>query len=150
VLINTANDTDVELEISFDNFSVEDGNIFRTSSTQNCAPAGDFNDSAPLNLPAESITTLALSGTLILTDCQQVQDAGLNLAADLDGNCYVDLADVSVLAEQWLSTNPMAIPPNYSPDIYSDGQVTLLDFTTLAAQWLNYNNPSDDNCTYNW
>jgi glucuronoarabinoxylan endo-1,4-beta-xylanase len=150
VLINIDPNINVELDLSFDNFSVEDGNVYRTSSTQNCELIGDFNDSAPLILPAESITTLALSGTLIITDCQQVQDAGLNLAGDLNGNCYVDLADVSVLTDQWLSTDPVAISPNYSPDIYADDKVNLLDFAVLALDWLICNNPQDANCLKTW
>lgn len=150
VLINTSNSIDVELELSFDNFSVEDGDVFRTSSIQNCAMIGDFNDSEPLTLPAESITTLALSGTLILIDCPQVQEAGLNLAADLTGDCYIDLADISVITDQWLSASPAAIPPNYCPDIFLDDQVNFLDFTTLASQWLYCNNPPDDDCKQNW
>jgi len=150
VLINASESADVELDLSFENFSVEDGNVFRTSSTQNCALIGDFNDSVPMNLPAESITTLALSGTLIITDCQQVQDAGLNLAGDLNGNCYAELVDVPILTDQWLSTNPVAIPPNYSPDIYSDNEVNLSDFAVLANDWLNCNNPQDSNCIQNW
>ncbi len=150
VIINTDADTNVELDLSFNNFSVEDGNVYRTSSMQNCELIGDFNDSGPLILPAESITTLALFGTLILTDCQQVQDAGLNLAGDLDGNCYVNLADVSVLTDQWLSSNPIAIPPNHTPDILSDNKVNLSDLAVLTNDWLNCNNPQDSNCIKNW
>ncbi len=150
VIINSSNDVDVELDLSFENFSIEDGNVYRTSSTQNCALIGDFNDSVPMNLPAESITTLVLTGTLILTDCQHVQDAGLNLEADLNGNCYVELEDVSVLTNQWLSTDPVAISPNYSPDIYADDKVNLLDFAVLALDWLYCNNPQDANCLQNW
>lgn len=150
LLVNTSEDTDVELDLSFENFSIEDGNVYRTSSTQNCVLIGDFNDSAPLNLPAQSITTLALSGELVITDCQQIQDAGLNFAGDLNGNCYVDLFDIPVLTDQWLSNNPVAIPPNYSPDIYFDHRVDLPDLAVLAKDWFKCNNPQDSNCVQNW
>jgi glucuronoarabinoxylan endo-1,4-beta-xylanase len=150
VIINTSADTNVAFDLSFDNFTVADGNVFRTSSIQNCELLGDFNDSAPLTLPARSITTLALSGTLILTDCQQVQDLGLALTADLDGNCRIDYNDLKVITGQWMSTNPAAIPPNYSPDVQKDGIINLYDLNRFSLEWLQCNNPADSNCLQNW
>jgi len=38
-----------------------------------------------------------------LPSCQDVIDAGLNLAADLTGDCRVNLDDIGVLAQSWLS-----------------------------------------------
>ncbi len=148
VIINTGTGADIDL--SFAGFSITSGNIYRSSSAENCVLVGSFDGTGPLTLPANSITTLALSGTLILTDCQQVQDLGLNLPADLDGDCRIDYTDLLVLADQWLSTDPVAIPPNGSPDIYTDGKVDMLDLCRLAESWLQCNDPEDPTCTPNW
>lgn len=150
VIINISTDTDIELDLSFTGFSVADGDVYRSSQTENCILVGSFDGIGPLTVPANSIITLALSGTLILTNCQQVQGLGLNLPADLNGNCYVDYTDLLVLVDQWLSTNPVAIPPYYSPDIYSNGEVNLLDFAVFATDWVNCNNPQDEICLQNW
>jgi len=59
------------------------------------------------------------------------------LTGDLDGNCKLDLEDLTILAIAWLSSsgdpawNPtcdLAIPP--------DGIVNLMDFSILASNWL--------------
>jgi hypothetical protein len=83
-------------------------------------------------------------------DCQQVQNYGYSLPGDLDGNCQIDYSDVEILLAQWLSTEPVAIQPYYSPDIYVDDEVDGFDFTVLAFDWLNCNNPEDSNCIFNW
>ena len=45
-----------------------------------------------------------------ITDCQAVKDFGLTLAGDLNQDCKVSMADMSVFAEQWLGcTNPSGI-----------------------------------------
>jgi len=153
VLINTYTDNDVNLDLSFNNFSVEDGNVYRTSSMQNCVPAGDFNDSEPLILPAQSITTLALTGTLLPANCQEVQDFGHRLLADLDSDCYVNFEDLLIMTEHWLETAPITVfPPEHSPDVHPgpDNIVNLLDFAELAAQWLTCNDPLAMGCVSNW
>ncbi len=84
--------------------------------------------------------------------CQEVKGLGYRLTSDLDGDCLVDYADLLVLVDQWLSTSPVEIPPNYSPDISlpEDDKVDLLDFATLSTEWLTCNNPQDANCLQNW
>jgi len=94
--------------------------------------------------------TIELAGLPTPANCQQVQDLGLKLPADLDGNCYIDYTDLFVLADQWLSADPVAIPPYYSPDIYADGQIDMRDLCRLADFWLQCNDPEDPNCTSNW
>lgn len=34
--------------------------------------------------------------------CTEVQDAGLGLLGDLDGNCYVNYYDLKIIADSWL------------------------------------------------
>lgn len=82
--------------------------------------------------------------------CQEVKSLGYRLTSDLDGDCLLDYADLLLLVNQWLSTNPVTIPPNYSPDIYSDDKVNLFDFAALSTEWLTCNNPQDANCLQNW
>jgi endo-1,4-beta-xylanase len=92
---------------------------------------------------------------LVKTDpvnCLEVQQFGFRLPADLDGGCRVDYTDLFILIDQWLSTDPTAIPPNYSPDISSpaDNKVNLPDFAVLALGWFNCNDPQDANCLKTW
>ena len=145
VIVNTSTSTSIEADLSFADFSTASGSIYRSSQTENCALVGSFDGTGPLAVPANSITTLALTGTPIPSDCQQVQDLGLRLPADLDGNCHIDYADMLVLTDQWLSTDPVAIPPYYSPDIYTDGKIDLLDLCYIANSWLLSNDPEDPN-----
>ena len=51
--------------------------------------------------------------------------------ADLSGNCIVDLADVEIMAGQWLQSGENAA------DIYEDSIVNLKDFAVLANSWLD-------------
>ena len=59
----------------------------------------------------------------------------ITVMSDLDGDGCVDLTDLAILAQQWLST-----PGNPSADIapwpQNDDTVDLLDFETLAQHWL--------------
>jgi hypothetical protein len=48
---------------------------------------------------------------------------------------------LQILTDQWLSTAPVAMPLNYSPDIYPDEKVNLLDFDVMAFDRLNCNDP---------
>jgi len=59
VIINTAASTDMNLTLSFSGFSIADSDVYRSSSTQNCILIGGFTN--PLSVPANSITTVALS-----------------------------------------------------------------------------------------
>ncbi len=105
-----------------------------------------------INPGEQNIFRIDLTGVPIPTTCRQVQDFDLALPGDLDGDCIVNHTDLQVLTNQWLSTDPYAILPNYSPDISSpeDDNVNLLDFAFLALDWLNCNNPQDDNCLRTW
>ena len=71
VITNTSADTDIALALSTDNFKINAGKIYRTSRTENCIPAGDFNKDKTVILPKNSITTLALSGEKNMTDKSQ-------------------------------------------------------------------------------
>ncbi|GAH09239.1 unnamed protein product [marine sediment metagenome] len=51
--------------------------------------------------------------------------------ADLSDNCIVDLADVEIMAGQWLQSG------ENTADIFEDSIVNLKDFAVLANSWLD-------------
>ncbi|MCJ7778738.1 MAG: carbohydrate binding domain-containing protein, partial [Sedimentisphaerales bacterium] len=61
VIINTAASTDITLNFSLKGFSISKGDFYRSSESEKCVRVGSYNGSEPLKLPANSITTLALS-----------------------------------------------------------------------------------------
>ena len=85
-----------------------------------------------------------------LTNCQQVQSLGYRLDADLNGDCEVEMADLMLLIDQWLSSSPEAATPNYSPDLVADNEINLADFAVMAGQWLICNDPEIAGCIMNW
>ncbi|MFI4911126.1 MAG: family 16 glycosylhydrolase [Sedimentisphaeraceae bacterium JB056] len=62
------------------------------------------------------------------TDLQAVMNA-TNMQPDINGNGWIDQADVVLLADNWLSTSPV------SGDIDRSGEVDLNDFTLLAKDY---------------
>ncbi|MGA2091872.1 MAG: fibronectin type III domain-containing protein [Sedimentisphaerales bacterium] len=60
IILNTDTTTDVNLTLSFTGFTVTDGNVWCSTSSQNCALTGSFTPGSPVTLPANSITTLQL------------------------------------------------------------------------------------------
>ncbi len=61
VIINTSDDTDITLKFSLTGLSISKGEIYRSSEKEKCAHIGSYKSGEPLKLPANSITTLALS-----------------------------------------------------------------------------------------
>ncbi|MDD5064175.1 MAG: carbohydrate binding domain-containing protein [Phycisphaerae bacterium] len=62
VIINTAGNTDITLNLSSKGFSASEGEVYRSSETEKCVNLGSYKAGEPLKLPAKSITTLVLSG----------------------------------------------------------------------------------------
>jgi glucuronoarabinoxylan endo-1,4-beta-xylanase len=60
VIINITEDIDISLDLGIKNFSVAKGVIYRSSPAENCVQIGSYDKKAPLKLPANSVTTLAL------------------------------------------------------------------------------------------
>jgi glucuronoarabinoxylan endo-1,4-beta-xylanase len=85
-----------------------------------------------------------------ITTCPEVQSYGYRLPADLNGDCRIDLSDLNLLVNQWLSINPQAVVPNYSPDLVVDDNVNFADFAAMAEQWLFCNDPDTAGCIENW
>jgi glucuronoarabinoxylan endo-1,4-beta-xylanase len=61
VIINTGGGS-VSLDLSFNGFSITTGAVYRSTSSQNCANVGSYTGGS-LSIPAQSITTLSLTGT---------------------------------------------------------------------------------------
>ncbi|MBN2104817.1 carbohydrate binding domain-containing protein [bacterium] len=61
VILNTTEDIDISLELLIKGFSLSEGELYRSSHTENCVRVGSYNGKVPLRLPASSVTTLLLS-----------------------------------------------------------------------------------------
>ena len=61
VIINTSATTAINLDLSFTGFTVADGDVYRSSSSQPCVNIGPFTN--PISVPANTITTLALAAS---------------------------------------------------------------------------------------
>jgi glucuronoarabinoxylan endo-1,4-beta-xylanase len=61
VLLNTAPGTDITLNLSLKGTAISKGEVYRSSEKEKCINVGSFKAGELLKLPANSITTLALS-----------------------------------------------------------------------------------------
>ena len=61
VIINTNSTSAVDADLSFTGFSILDGSIYRTSSSESCALVGTYNQAGILTIPANSVVTIALN-----------------------------------------------------------------------------------------
>lgn len=84
-------------------------------------------------------------------DCTDVQNAGLALTSDLNGDCYVNFKDLFRIYDFWLNENCAALGNCQGADFEQvDGTVDFADFRDFAQQWMNCNDPQDTSCTPNW
>ncbi|MFC1569148.1 carbohydrate binding domain-containing protein [bacterium] len=61
VIINITDNMDVSLDLAVEDFSLSDGEIYRSSQSENCAYIGKYMGQSPLKIPASSVMTLALT-----------------------------------------------------------------------------------------
>ncbi len=61
VIINTTENTDISLNLAFDNFKIAKGEIYRSSKEENCKYVGIYTGKTKLKIPANSVTTLSLT-----------------------------------------------------------------------------------------
>jgi len=59
---------------------------------------------------------------------------------DLNGDCYVDLLDIQIFAEQWLEPSEPSLEPNFADFDGIDG-VNMSDFALLTENWLLAGHP---------
>ncbi|RKY05753.1 MAG: hypothetical protein DRP56_08645, partial [Planctomycetota bacterium] len=74
------------------------------------------------------------SNVYIGTDFDEVNNAvtGVSLISDFDYSGLIDLEDLAVLLEQWLTDPDLAIP---SANMDGDDIVNMTDYSTVAGQW---------------
>ena len=65
----------------------------------------------------------------LCTFCQLSVNAALT-EGDIDGNGKVDLADIAILFEQWLSDGS-----GWSADVNNSSNVDLTDFAAVVLDW---------------
>jgi glucuronoarabinoxylan endo-1,4-beta-xylanase len=148
VIINTSTDTDINLMLTLTGYTPQNSGIYQTKSDANFAYIGTFSPSTEVLLPKKSITTIHLWG---FADCASVQNWGLGLDSDLNGDCYINFYDLKVITDNWLHDNCSDLN-NWCgrADLTMNGNVNFIDFSDFAPQWKRCNNPSDPNCTHNW
>jgi hypothetical protein len=85
------------------------------------------------------------------SDCNAVLAGGHRLNSDLNGDCYVDLLDLEIIAYYWMH-NDCVSPGNCDGADFAptDGVVDFSDFSDFGPQWMQCNNPENPDCTHNW
>jgi len=84
-------------------------------------------------------------------DCNSVQAGGYRLESDLNGDCYVDMLDMEIMAEYWLHTDCTSPGNCQNADFApTSGSVDFVDFADFGPQWMTCNNPTDADCNPNW
>ena len=153
IIINDAT-SNISLSLSLGDFNPTSSEVYRTSNTEDTAYVGTFNESVPIVLPGESITTISLAGFYSqYSNCAEVKAAGHRLASDIggDGDCYVNYEDLDVIIDYWPTTSGCGGMSNCEgADFEPDGDVDLADFSTFGLEWMYCNNPEDESCTSNW
>jgi hypothetical protein len=126
--------------------------VSQTFLKTNVSGVTNFNigaDSAVVIVLAPAGGQITISGTKKLIDgvvvdyktntaylnCAQVQASPQRLAGDINGDCVVDMNDLSILAQSWLLTGTSL----GRVDINDDNSANLFDFSNLAGQWLMSN-----------
>ncbi|MCP4256538.1 MAG: hypothetical protein GY774_03315 [Planctomycetes bacterium] len=61
-------------------------------------------------------------------------------SGDLNGDCYVDMLDIQIFAEQWLEPSDPSSEPNYA-DFDGINGVNMSDFVLLTENWHLSGNP---------
>jgi hypothetical protein len=148
VILNKSTTSGTDLMLTLGGFLPSSSEIYRSSATEHWIYLGPY--SPAMMLPAQSITTIHLTGTAS-PDCDAVQAAGYGLTSDISPDCYVNYWDLKVIADNWLDTN-CTEPDNCEGADFepTDGAVDLFDFSDFAMQWLLCNDPEDPKCTPNW
>jgi endo-1,4-beta-xylanase len=84
--------------------------------------------------------------------CEEVQNQGLYLDSDRNGDCYVDYYDLDIIADNWLRDDCSGLNDwcDWADWPSMDYSVDFVDLADFAPQWMQCNNPQDPNCTPNW
>jgi len=140
----------MDLTLSLEDFSPTGSEVYRTTETEHTAYVGTFDEYLPLSLPAESITTISLTGSFSPQTCAEVHAAGFGLTSDISGDCYVNHLDLDIITDYWLTTGCGELDNCDGADFEPDDDVDFFDLSVFSLQWLQCNNPQDPNHTPNW
>ena len=80
-------------------------------------------------------------------DCAAVIAGGYGLPADVNEDCDVNMVDLTILADAWLSCQA-----DLTADMTNDDCAMLEDFAVLANEWNQCNDPTDTTgrCQATW
>ena len=67
-----------------------------------------------------------------------------HFVSDLNRDCYVDFADLKIMADNWLRDD--LIPADDYLDLAPDGYIDLFDFVVFADEWMQCTYWADINC----
>jgi hypothetical protein len=69
--------------------------------------------------------------------------------ADINLDRYVDLGDLTLFSQEWLSMGCTPMTGCHYTDFFSDGQIDLMDFRQFAMEWLTCTDPGGT-CNFQW
>ncbi len=95
------------------------------------APAGGWVTIEGNKKKINDIVVDYMTNTIFLS-CAQVQASPERLAADISGDCVVDIIDIAELTLQWLQHGDST----GRADVNHDGVVNLADISMISNQWL--------------
>jgi hypothetical protein len=119
VMINTSV-MDIQTDLSFTGFTINTGQVYRTTSTENCILVDTYTSPGVLTVPANAVVTLALT-------------AAAPLYGDMNGDNTVNTQDLPDFFALWLE-NECSITGQW--DLNDDCLINLVEFAVLAENWL--------------
>jgi hypothetical protein len=149
VIINVS-DVDINLELSLAGYSPDTSEVYRTSDTESTEYIGTFDESQPLLIPSQTITTISLMGAFSPRNCDEVRAGSFGLTSDISGDCYVNYKDFEIIANCWLTADCGELSGCQSADLNMLNDINLIDFTMFAEDWLQCNDPENPDCIPNW
>jgi len=154
VIINLNASSVAEADLSFTGFSITSGDVYRTSSSENCVLVDTYNQAGPLTIPASSIVTLALdadSGSVPPSPpANLVATAGdATVSLDWDDNEETDLDGYNVYRSTTYGTGHTKLNISLlSTSDYTDNSVenftTYFYVVTAVDTDLNESNQSNE------
>jgi hypothetical protein len=82
------------------------------------------------------------TGSIILETCADIWENGNGIISDLNEDCYVDIADLCLLANDWLTTDSQYdIAGTQTAET-----IDFSDFSVISNSWFNCNDPQQEEC----
>ena len=138
----TVNDVTIE-------FSTDNGQTWASVAPANEGNTGSYEWLVPMAMTEEAMVRVRRGLSLYGAD---MSDAPFtmyrcDLAGDVTGDCIVDIADLAVLASEWLvCAYPFVSEPLFAGDFNRDDKVDATDLMVLSSYWLDATCSSCDWC----